>query len=255
MTDFFTQFFYIPLYNALVGLYSFTALDFGLAIVALTVIIKFALLPLSRKQIASQKDLQRIQPQIKEIQQKHKDDRQKAAQETMRLYKENNISLGAGCLPLIFQIIVFFAMYRVIINITNRDEFLVLKDDLYAFVPVVDKLSETSLGILALGAPNAFLAVVTALAQWYQIYMMQQVASKKKAQEPQKEVKKTDGTPEQPDFATIMQKQMLFIIPGMTLFIGLTFPAGLTLYWLTSTIFTVIQQWFVMRQDAPTKES
>jgi YidC/Oxa1 family membrane protein insertase len=92
--------------------------------------------------------------------------------------------------------------------------------------------------------PSIPLAVITAAAQFYQLKMMQ--AKNKKTEETKAIAKKDDKSP---DFATIMQKQMLFIVPIMTLFIGIKFPSGLALYWLTSTLFMIGQQWFIMHKE------
>jgi len=249
----FHEIFYQPIYNALIALYHFLWNDFAIAIIALTVLIKFALLPLSRKQINSQKKIQEVQPKIKELQEKNKGDKEKIAKETMALYKEHGINPAAGCLPLIVMIVLFFAMYRVIFNLSGEQGFTPKAEDLYNITPQIESIKEIGLGFLELGEANYFLAIITAALTYIQIAMMQKktkqdkvVAQEDMPKEKGKE-KKSSGGFGDPDFAQVMQKQMLFIIPAMTLFIGFTFPAGLTLYWFTSTLFTVVQQWFVMR--------
>ncbi len=244
--------FYQPLYNALIFLYGLLWNDLGLAIIILTILIKLVLLPMSRKQISSQKEMQEIQPKIKELQEKHKGDREKIARQTMALYKEHGINPAAGCLPLIVTLIFFFTLFTVIRNLAQRDEFMTDQSILYPFVPYIEKINEVSGGFLQLGVANPILAVLTAVASYYQIRMMQAKMDEKKTQA--KEVKKKDGD-DMPDFATVMQKQMLYIIPIMTLVIGFTFPAGLTLYWLTSTLFTIGQQWSVMQSGKIVEKS
>ncbi len=247
----FNELFYQPIYNALIALYHFLWNDFAIAIIALTVLIKFALLPLSRKQIDSQKKIQEVQPKIKELQEKNKGDKEKIAKETMALYKEHGINPAAGCLPLIVMIVLFFAMYRVIFNLSGEQEFMPKAEDLYSITPQIESIKEVGLGFLELGEVNYFLAVITAILTYIQIAMMQKKGKNgeevDKEKDVPKEKKKSAGGFGDPDFAQTMQKQMLFIIPAMTLFIGFTFPAGLTLYWFTSTLFTVVQQWFVMK--------
>lgn len=183
-----------------------------------------------------------MQPKIKELQKKHKGDREKVARETMALYKEHGVNPAAGCLPLIVTIVFFFTLFTVIRNLADKQSFFVDKEILYPFVQATEKINDISAGFFSLGDASPVLGAFTAAATYIQIRMMQ---GKKKEEE--KEEKADEKKGDVPDFATIMQKQMLFIIPAMTLFVGFTFPAGLTLYWFTSTVFTIAQQWFVMK--------
>ncbi|PID52689.1 MAG: hypothetical protein CR972_00575 [Candidatus Moraniibacteriota bacterium] len=237
---------YQPIYNALIGLYSIFD-DFGIAIIILTLIIKFALIPLSRKQIESQKEMQEIQPKIKELQNKYKNDKEKLTKETMALYKKHKVNPAAGCLPLIIQMVIFITMYRVIINLSNNHHLSVNTEHLYAFIPQPDAINGFFIGFMNLAEPFAAIAVITAAAQFYQLKMMQVKNEQNIEKTPAK--KSDDKKTDELDFATIMQKQMLFIVPIMTLFIGLKFPSGLTLYWLTSTVFMIAQQWIVMHKE------
>ncbi|MCK4635268.1 MAG: membrane protein insertase YidC [Candidatus Moranbacteria bacterium] len=232
---------YQPIYNLLIFLYSILGSDLGLAIIALTVIIKLIFIPLSKKQIESQKELQKVQPKIKELQAKYKDDKETQSKEMMKLYKEHKINPAAGCLPLIIQMVVFITMYKIINKLTEN--FQVDLSSLYNFISHPESVGKMFMGFLNLSTPSIPLAIVTAGLQYYQIKMMQQKNAKTKVvTEPKK-----DGTP---DIATIMSKQMLIVIPMMTLFIGATFPSGLALYWFTSTLFIIVQQWIVMHKEA-----
>lgn len=235
---------YQPIYNALIFLYNIFG-DFGIAIIILTLLIKFSLIPLSRKQIESQKEMQDIQPKIKELQKKYKNDREELSKKTMALYREHKINPAAGCLPLIIQMIVFITMYRVIINLSSNHDLAIDATQLYSFVTLPTELDKLFLGFMNVTEPFAAIAVVTAFAQFYQLKMMQK---KQNIAKENASTEKTDKTTE-PDFATIMQKQMLFIVPIMTLFIGLKFPSGLAIYWLSSTVFMIVQQWFVMHKE------
>ena len=214
--------------------------------------IKFIFIPLSKKQITSQKELQKIQPKIKELQKKYKNDKEKQSKKMMQLYKEHKINPAAGCLPLIIQMVVFMNMYWIISNLAKRDNFQVNLSDLYGFIPHPEKVNDIFLGFMNLAEPSYGLAIVTAVFQYYQIKMMMQNNNKKNNKK--QDVKKVDNNKKQkevgvPDFATVMSKQMLIIIPLMTLFFGIKFPSGLALYWLTSTIFIIIQQWMVMHKE------
>ena len=108
--------FFLPLFNLLIFLYELPVLDFALAIIAFTIIIRTILAPLFIRQIRSQKEMQRMQPLIREVQRKHKGNRQKVSEETMALYKEHGVNPAAGCLPVILQLPILFALYQALIR-------------------------------------------------------------------------------------------------------------------------------------------
>ena len=108
--------FFLPLFNLLMALYRIPFFDFALAIIIFTVVIRTVLAPLFVKQIRSQKEMQRMQPLIKEVQRKHKGNRQKVSEETMALYKEHGVNPAAGCLPVVLQLPILFALYQALIR-------------------------------------------------------------------------------------------------------------------------------------------
>ena len=108
--------FFLPLFNLLVALYEVPFFDFALTIVVFTIIIRTLLAPLFVKQIRSQKEMQRMQPLIREVQRKHKGNRQKVSEETMALYKEHGVNPAAGCLPVVLQLPILFALYQALIR-------------------------------------------------------------------------------------------------------------------------------------------
>ena len=242
---------YQPIYNLLVFLYDIIpGGDFGVAIILATILLKAALFPLSQKQIESQKKMQEIQPKIKEIQKKHKGDREKQSRAMMEFYRENKINPLSGCLPLILQLVVLIAIYRVLFNIAHAG-FVVSTEDLYRFISNPGDIHRFFLGILDLSKPSIFLAVTTALAQYYQMKMI--MDQRKDGKTPEKSApEKNQKSPEEPDFNQIMTKQMLYIGPGLTLFFGMTFPSGLALYWLVSTLFMIAQQHHLLKKVSPT---
>lgn len=244
----FNEVIYQPIYNFLILIYDYFSFhDFGIAIIIATILIKLALFPLSKKQIESQKKLQELQPKIKEIQKKHKGDKEKQSRALMELYKENKANPLSGCLPLIVQLVFLIAIYRVLFNISSND-FMVSGESLYSWVESPGKINEMFLGLVNLAAhfdwrnitlaslPHLILVLGAAGAQFYQSKMLLP-----KTPSPQ-------GDSE--DFSALMQKQMLYLGPALTLFIGLKFPSGLALYWLVSTVFMVIQQKVIMRKEA-----
>lgn len=237
MGDLFHSFVYQPVYNILVFFYNTVpGHDFGVAIILTTLFIKTLFIPLSKKQIESQKKMQELQPKIKELQKKYKDDKEQQTKAIMSLYKENKANPLSGCLPLVVQLIVLIAIYRVIINISQAG-FMIHAADLYAFISDPGSVKHLFLNFIDLTKPNYVLAFFSALAQYYQTKMLFQN-------------KKQDSTPtssDEPDFATIMNKQMLYLGPGITFFIGVTFPAALALYWLFSTLFMIFQQMVIFK--------
>lgn len=245
----FDELVYRPIYNLLIFIYNVVPMhDFGIAIILVTIIIKFLLVPLSRKQIESQKKMQELQPKIKEIQEKYKNDKEKQSRALMDFYKENKANPFSGCLPLIFQLVFLIAIYRVLFNI-SQNGLMVNGSDLYAFVSNPGQIKHLFLGLIDLSKVVDFkvftagnvahivLVIGAAAAQYVQTKMLMATNEKNKSAE-----KKEKEKDKEPDFAQIMSKQMLYLAPIMTLFIGIKFPAGLALYWLVSTLFMIAQQ-------------
>lgn len=230
---------YNPIYNTLISFYNIIPYkDFGIAIILTTLLIRFIIYPISKKQITSQKKLQELQPKIKEVQEKFKDNKEEQAKRMMSLYKEHGVNPVSGCLPIIVYLIVFIAIYQAIIHIANA-QFSADPSHLYSFVANPGSINHLFLNVLDLTKPNILLAIITAIAQYFQMKM---ILGNQKAPA----LAETKG--DMADFATIMNKQMLYIAPAATLFIGVTFPAALSLYWLTSTLFMLAQQKLTLEQ-------
>ncbi|MEP7162213.1 MAG: YidC/Oxa1 family membrane protein insertase [Candidatus Moraniibacteriota bacterium] len=232
----FHSFIYQPVYNILIFLYeALPWSDFGLAIVLTTALIKTLFLPLSQKQITSQKKMQEIQPKLKEIQEKYKGDKEKQTKAMMECYKENKVNPFAGCLPLIIQIVFFIAIYRVIITLAQAG-LVANPNDLYSFVKNPETIHPIAFGFLNLLEKSYWLAALAALVQYFQTKML--MPSRPVAEKKEGEV----------DMMGMMNKQMLYLGPGLTFVIGITFPAALTLYWFVSTLLSWAQQkWIFSR--------
>jgi YidC/Oxa1 family membrane protein insertase len=108
--------FFLPLFNLLIALYQLPVLDFALAIIVFTIVIRTLLAPLFVRQIQSQREMQRMQPLVREIQRKHKGNRQKITEETMAIYKEHGVNQFGGCLPVLLQLPLLFALYQALIR-------------------------------------------------------------------------------------------------------------------------------------------
>src|SRR5699024_9138665 len=111
--------FYLPLFNLLILAYKLLFNDFALAIIVFTLVIRTILAPLFVRQIRSQKEMQRMQPLVREIQRKHKGNRQKITEETMALYREHGVNQFGGCLPVVLQMPILFALYQALIRASN----------------------------------------------------------------------------------------------------------------------------------------
>lgn len=234
LSTFFHEVFYKPLYNIIIFFYDIAWHDFGIAIILTTLLLKVVLIPLTNKQIESQKQLQEVQPKIKALQTKYKDDKERQTKEIMKFYKENKVNPFGGCLPLIIQMFFFFAIYRIIFN-TSGSGFLVNGSDMYAFVSHPESINHFFLHFLDLTTPSIVLAVLTAGAQYFQLKMM--IKS---------QPKQAESASGEPDIAAIMNKQMVIIMPAMILVFGITLASALMLYWFVSTLFMIGQQQYIL---------
>jgi len=218
---------YRPLFNVLVFLYETVSFyDLGIAIIALTVLIRLALYPLSRHAIESQKNMMAVQPEVKKLQEKYKDNKEEQMKRVMELYKEKKVNPFSGCIPILIQLPIIIALYQV---------FLAGFDDgslssLYSFIPNPGSLNHSFLGILDLSLKkNIILAVLAGALQFYQSKMMLD------------EQKKVQAAPSN-DFSANMSKQMTYTMPVVTVVISYTLPAGLALYWTVTNLISIIQQ-------------
>lgn len=240
----FHEFIYQPIYNVLIFIYDvIPGGDFGIAIIIVTILLKSALLPLSKKQIQSQKRMQEIQPELKRIQEKYKNDKEAQTKEVMKFYKNNKVNPFSGCFPILAQIVFLIAIYRVIINISGAG-LVVNEADLYSFIKNPGEINKTFLGIVDLLKPSIPIAVLAAGAQFWQTKMMMAKKKRKKG-----EIEKVETKNTEPDFSEIMNKQMMILGPALTLFIGIKFAAGLSIYWLVSTLFSVFQQIYIFKKE------
>jgi YidC/Oxa1 family membrane protein insertase len=199
--------------------------DLGIAIIILTVLIRILLYPLFQKGIKSQKEMAILQPKIKEVQNKYKNDKEKQARAVMELYKEHKVNPMSGCLPFLIQLPILFAFFKVLITGLDASKLSLL----YSFVENPAALNTFFVGIVDLAKPNIVLAVLAGLSQFVQGKTMASPAAVQ-----------SGGN----DFASAMNKQMLYLMPVIIVFAALRMPAGLPLYWTTLNVFGIIQQYF-----------
>ena len=206
--------------------------NFGVAIMLLTLIIRGMMFPVAQKGFASMAAMRAIQPKMKAVQERHKDDKQKQQQEIMALYKEEGVNPLAGCLPMFLQIPIFFALYKVLllaIDMRHQPFALWIRD-----LSAPDPLHFLNLfGMLPYDVPS-FLAIGP-LALLLGITMFLQFKLNPSAMDP-------------------MQQQMFMIMPWFLMFVMAPFAAGLLLYWITSNILTIAQQWYLYSRHPQLKE-
>ncbi|KKR91915.1 MAG: Membrane protein insertase, YidC/Oxa1 family [Parcubacteria group bacterium GW2011_GWC2_42_12] len=234
MTQLFHVIFYEPILNLLVFLYNvIPGHDIGLAIIAMTVIIKLILLPLSKQSIKSQKSLQTLQPKIDEFKKKYANNKEEQGRAMMQLYKQEKVNPFSSCLPLLIQLPFLWAVFIVFRDGLSNQAL----NDIYSFIYNPGTINAISLGFINLAKPNLVLAVLAGAAQFWQAKMM--VTKRPEV--------KTPGAKDE-DMMTIMNKQMLYMMPILTVVIGMTFPGGLALYWLVTTVLTALQQMYLFKQ-------
>jgi YidC/Oxa1 family membrane protein insertase len=218
-----------PVLNVLIALSHIFGGSFGLAIIALTVIVRLATWPLNKRQLRSTKALQEMQPKIQELQKKYGKNQQKLQQEMMKLYKEAGVN-PLGCLwPMLVQFPIWIALYQAIMRAlaTTPENLLDLAQRLYSWdiVNQAIPLSSQFLGLDLAGQGNIILAIIVGGTMWVQQKMTQAPAV----------------DPRQASTSRIM----LLMMPLMFGFLCLSFPAGLGLYWAVSNIIGIVTQYFV----------
>ncbi|APO43126.1 hypothetical protein BS614_02985 [Paenibacillus xylanexedens] len=184
--------------------------EYGLSVLLMVLIVRTLILPLTMKQVRSSKAMQAIQPQLKEIQAKYKDTPEKVQQETMKLFQENKVNPMAGCLPLLIQMPIYIALYSSI----NGNSSLRTHDFLW----------------LQLGSPDHLfiLPVLAAITTFIQTWMMMRM---------------------NPAQQVGPMQFMLWVYPILIFVMSYQFPSALPLYWFYSNIYTIVQNYFLYRNN------
>lgn len=206
--------------------------DFGVAIIIVTVLVRLVLVPLSVKSIKSQKAMQQMQPKMDEIKNEHKDNKEEQTKALMAFYKENKINPLSSCLPMLIQLPIIFALYRVFREGLSEHSF----EYLYSFVKRPDVIDSYFVGFINMSESNVALAVLAGGLQFVQAKMLMPKMKKNKK-----------GKGMMGDISGMMSKQMTYFMPVMTVFIAMSLPSGLALYWVATTIFTIGQQYLIIK--------
>lgn len=215
-----------PLNNLLHWLYELLG-NFGVAILAVTVLVKLAFFPLANKSYVSMAKMKKLQPQMEQLRERFKDDKARQQQELMTLYKKEKINPLAGCLPILVQIPVFFALYKVLfVSIDMRHA------PFFGWIQDLSAPDPTSIfnlfGLLPFDVPSFLVIgvwpVLMGLTMWVQMQL----------------------NPPQPD---PIQQQIFSWMPVLFTVLLASFPAGLVIYWAWNNVLSVIQQWYITKKQ------
>ncbi|PIS08883.1 hypothetical protein COT75_04320 [Candidatus Beckwithbacteria bacterium CG10_big_fil_rev_8_21_14_0_10_34_10] len=250
---------YQPLVNLLILFYNLLGNNLGLAIIGLTILIRLVLTPLTLPSLKSAQRMRDLAPELEKLKKKYKKDKQALAKAQLELYKRHGLNPASGCLPQIIQIIILIALFQAFNQVLRADGEIIQKLNevlypilrlgkstqintrfLYLELTQPDLFKFTAINIFGFkleAFPGLFL-IGSAVAQFISSYLM--MPSNKAAEIKAKKTKEKND-----DMAAMMQKQMLFMMPLMTLLIGFKFPSGLVLYWLSFSLFMLGQQLYI----------
>lgn len=222
---------YKPLYNALISLIShIPGHSVGLAVIGLTVLVKLALFPLTRKSITSQAKLKALEPEINKIKEQYPQ-KEVQAQKTLELYKEYKVNPFSGCLLILIQLPIIFALYYVFFKGLDFNPKM-----LYSFVQFPKIMNMDFLGI-AMNGKSIVLAILAGVTQFIQAHLSTSL--------PKKDPNQTGFAS---SFSQSMNIQVKYILPLLIIFIGYKVSAAVAIYWVTSNTFTIVQEMFVRRK-------
>jgi len=234
--------FYQPIYNILIFIINnITFHDVGFAIIIVTVIVKLILSPLTRKSIKSQILMKRMEPELKQIK-KDFPNKEEQAKKTFELYKKYGTNPFSGCLVVILQLPVIFALYYVFYKGLSINTSII-----YSFIQIPTSLHTNFLGLLEMSSHSIFLGIFAGVTQFVQGYLSAPVKPGKV------EIVKEDAAvpkPFQEQLSDSMQMNVRYILPVFIAFIAWKISAAGALYWIVSNIFTIVQEWYIRRQLA-----
>ncbi|MCF2533897.1 membrane protein insertase YidC [Yinghuangia soli] len=222
----------------------------GLSIVCLVVLIRICLIPLFVKQIRATRNMQILQPKIKEIQNRYKNDKERQSQEMMKLYKETGTNPLSSCLPILVQMPFFFALFHVLNRVSQGRTVGVLTQDLvdsaknaHIFgAPLAAKFTDSAAKIASLDADLTTVRIVT-------VVMILLMSASQFITQRQLMVKNTDPAAMASNPFAQQQKILMYVFPIMFAVFGVNFPVGVLLYWLTTNIWTMGQQLYVIQRN------
>ncbi|MBI2589869.1 membrane protein insertase YidC [Candidatus Berkelbacteria bacterium] len=226
-----TTLFYQPLFNLLFFFISILpGENLAAGIIGLTVVVRLMLVPSSARALRAQRELTALQPEINNLRADYKDKPEELNRQMLALYQKHNVNPFGSCLPILIQLPILLILYRVVLNGIHPDNFNLL----YSFVPTPTALETMFLGI-SLEAPSLILGLIAGGLQFLQTWQMLRGRVKTKSTDPTTEATEQIG------------QRMTYLMPLLTVFISSTLPAALALYWVVTTLFSVIQQSWLLR--------
>ncbi|MBI2631118.1 membrane protein insertase YidC [Candidatus Nomurabacteria bacterium] len=225
---------YKPLLNALAFLVSvIPGGDVGIAVIILTILVKVLLLPLSHKSIESQAQMNILAPELNKIKASGAS-KEEQARLTFELYKKHKTNPFSGCLLVLIQIPIIFALYYVFLKGINFES-----GTLYSFIHVPDSINMFFLGFINITKKSLILAVLAGVSQYLQAHFMPKPAAPATG----------GGSSFQETFAKSMHLQMKYIFPFVVAFIAYSISGAVALYWITSNLFMVGQQLYIKKKE------
>ena len=240
-------FFFDPIYNGLIYLINIVpGGDVGLGIIAMTVIVKLILLPLSLKATRTQRIMRKLDPELKKIKERLKDKREEQARAIMDAYKKEGINPFASTLLLFVQIPVIIALYLSVLRGGGVPLPDINSDLLYSFIPTPETINVMFLGLVDITTKNLPLALLAGMAQFFQVRLTM----------PKPAAKKPDAEPDfKKDFARNMQLQMRYVMPVIIGVIAYIYTAAAAIYFIISSLVAIAQEHIVKKQVAPNEEN
>ena len=199
--------------------------DVGIAVIILTILVKTALYPLSQRSIENQAKMKLLEPEINGIK-KSGASKEEQARQTMELYKKHKTNPFSGCLLVLIQIPIIFALYYVFYKGIKFDTGI-----LYSFIHIPVNINMNFLGLVDIGGKSLVLAILAGMSQFFQAYFM-----------PKPAISSSKGGSFQESFGRSMNMQMKYIFPIIVTFIAYRISGAIALYWITSNMFAIGQQ-------------
>ncbi len=264
-----------PIFNLLIGLYSLIpGGDFGIALILFTILIRFALLPLVKRQLHQVSAMRKLQPQLVKIKKAAKGNKQQESMQMMDLYKRNGVNPFRSIGILLIQLPIFIALYQVIqIFTSQRDQIAELTYDFLQNIEPIKKLieqpdqfNEKLLGMVDLtktafggpwGATSIFLVLLAIIAAVTQYIMSKQTMPQQESNKRLRDImtEAADGKQaDQGEMNAVVMSKMMKVLPFFMLFVMLSLPGALALYYAVSNIVAVIQQHYILKQDVDEME-
>jgi YidC/Oxa1 family membrane protein insertase len=220
-----------PIFNLLIAIYSLLPVrDLGLAVIGVVIVIRLILFPLSKKATRTQFIMQKLQPEVAEIQKKFKGDREAETRALLALYRDHQVNPFSGVFILFLQLPILIALYQVFSKVASHPQNV---EFIWSFLPRPEMLTPTFLGFINLASPNVVLAIFAALMQFLQT---KSITPSLRPEEHKEHM-----------LQTALSRQMLYLGPALTFIILAPLPAILALYWATTSLWSLLEYQITLR--------